>query len=255
MESVSLKNSQTFTISSDQYAQYRPQYPDDLFNFLAGLCPNHNNAWDCATGNGQAAVASADYFSHVEATDISPEQIGNNLPHPRVRYSVSPAEKTPFAENSFDLITAAQSVHWFDLPKFFGEVNRILKPDGVLAIFGYSSLEMDPRIDRILSGEFYKHIDPYWASGNRLLMDKYSGINLPFPEIPVPRNFKIEMKWDLLHFLGYINTWSAVKRYTLEKGIDPVIHLREALSPEWGDPDKTWQFFIPVVVKVCRKPA
>jgi SAM-dependent methyltransferase len=250
-----LKNSQTFALDSNRYAQFRPQYPEDLFTYLAGQCSGHDHAWDCATGNGQAAVALTPYFSHIEATDISKEQIQNNLPHRQVRYSVAPAERTEFADSSFDLITAAQSVHWFDLSQFFNEVSRVLKPDGVLAIFGYSSLEVDPQIDRILASDLYPLIDPFWASGNRLLMKNYGGVILPFPEIPIHRNFKIEMKWDLLHFLGYLSTWSAVKRYTLEKGKDPLTHLHEALSPVWSDPDASKQFYLPVVLKACRKPA
>jgi SAM-dependent methyltransferase len=255
VEPVSLKNSQTFAIDSNRYAQFRPRYPDELFAFLAAQCSEHDYAWDCATGNGQAAVALTPFFSRIEATDISQEQIQNNIPHPQVRYSVAPAETTEFADNSFDLITAAQSVHWFDLPQFFHEVSRVLKPEGVLAIFGYSSLEAEPQIDRILAANLYPLIEPYWSSGNRLLMNNYGGVILPFPEIPIPRNFKIEMTWDLSHFLGYLSTWSAVKRYTEENGVDPVIQLGEVLSPAWGDPHIPRRFFIPVVVKACHKPA
>ena len=57
------------------YQQFRPKYPDALFAYLASLCPGHGLAWDCATGNGQAAVALARYFSDVIATDLSAEQI------------------------------------------------------------------------------------------------------------------------------------------------------------------------------------
>jgi ubiquinone/menaquinone biosynthesis C-methylase UbiE len=250
-----LKNSQTFAISSDLYAQFRPQYPEELFAFLAGLCPAHDRAWDCATGNGQAAVAIASYFSIVEATDISREQVKNSLRHPHVHYSVSPSEKTSFAENSFDLITVAQAIHWFDLPNFFHEVNRILKPDGILAIMGYSSIHVDPQIDRILSDGFYDSIDTYWAHGNRQLMDEYRSLTLPFPEIPSSRRFDIKVNWNLPHFLGYLSTWSAVKRYIAERGTDPLRPLQDALSVVWHHPDEIREVSMPVALKVCRKPA
>lgn len=250
-----MNNIQTFAKSSDQYAQYRPQYPDELFNFLAGLCPGHDYAWDCATGNGQAAVICAKYFSQIEATDISPEQVKNSLRHPGVRYSVSYAEMTPFADSLFDLITIAQAVHWFDLPTFFHQANRVLKPNGVLAILGYAFPRVDLQTDSILTGEFFDRIDPFWARGNRLLMDEYRGINLPFPEIPIPRKFRIEVKWDLPRLLGYFSTWSAVKRYTAEQGVDPLVHLREALSAVWPHPDEIREISMPVILKACRKPA
>ena len=46
-----------------------------LFTYLASLCPAHDLAWDCATGNGQAAVALAPHFEQVIATDASAQQI------------------------------------------------------------------------------------------------------------------------------------------------------------------------------------
>ena len=71
----------TFAEQSWSYASARPRYPMDLFRWISGQCESHRNAWDCATGNGQAAVALADYFAHVDATDISAAQIACALPH------------------------------------------------------------------------------------------------------------------------------------------------------------------------------
>jgi SAM-dependent methyltransferase len=247
-----MNNPQTFCSESDRYALYRPHYPDDLFAFLSSLCSEHEKAWDCATGNGQAAIASAGYFSSVEATDISPEQIRNSLPHPRVQYSVSAAEKTQFQDSIFDLITVAQAVHWFDLPLFSEEVHRVMKPEGVLAIMGYYFPIVDPKIDRIISSEFYERIDPFWASGNRLLMNGYREITFPFPEIPIPHRFQINVEWDLPRLLAYFSTWSAVKRYSTERGLDPLGNLREALSGAWEEPEEPRKITMPVLLKAWR---
>jgi len=247
-----MNNPQTFSSESDRYALYRPHYPDELFAFLSGLCSGQEKAWDCATGNGQAAIACAGYFSSVEATDISPEQIHNSLPHPRVRYSVSAAEKTQFLDSCFDLITVAQAVHWFDLPLFTKEVQRVLKQDGVLAIMGYTVPEVDPKIDRIISSELYERIDPFWASGNRLLMNGYREITFPLPEIPIPHRFQINVDWDLRRLLAYLSTWSAVKRYSNESGLDPLIRLREALSVVWADPGEPREVTMPIILKTWR---
>jgi ubiquinone/menaquinone biosynthesis C-methylase UbiE len=75
--------------------------------------------WDCATGNGQAAVALCKKFSHVYATDISENQLTNATIEPNIYYSISSAEKTIFASHSFDLITVAQAAHWFKVALFF----------------------------------------------------------------------------------------------------------------------------------------
>jgi hypothetical protein len=64
-----------FSCVSRGYASFRPLYPDPLFTWLAGITPATDEAWDCATGTGQAALGLANHFRHVTATDASPEQI------------------------------------------------------------------------------------------------------------------------------------------------------------------------------------
>jgi hypothetical protein len=46
-----------FSDHADLYEAFRPAYPEALFAYLTSLVPAHDLAWDCATGNGQAAVA------------------------------------------------------------------------------------------------------------------------------------------------------------------------------------------------------
>ena len=58
-----------------EYAKFRPRYPDKLFEYLASISPRHGLAWDCATGNGQAAVGLIRHFDSVIATDASARQI------------------------------------------------------------------------------------------------------------------------------------------------------------------------------------
>jgi len=71
--------SKLFNEKPGLYAQARPQYPAELFSFIKTLVPNANTVWDCATGNGQAAVGLSKVFGNVFATDISDEQIANHL--------------------------------------------------------------------------------------------------------------------------------------------------------------------------------
>ena len=51
-----------FSKHSEQYAQHRPHYPDEIYAYLASIAPGHSLAWDCGTGNGQAAIGLAKYF-------------------------------------------------------------------------------------------------------------------------------------------------------------------------------------------------
>ena len=56
-----------FSRQADRYSRYRPTYPDELFTWLASLVSRHDCAWDCGTGNGQAAVALAMHFETIFA--------------------------------------------------------------------------------------------------------------------------------------------------------------------------------------------
>jgi len=249
-----LNNIQTFSQNSDQYAKHRPQYPEELFAFLSEICIGHDSAWDCATGNGQAAVSCAQYFAHVEATDISAEQIQHGIVHPKVHYSVSPAEHTPFADQSFDLITVATAVHWFDPDQFSREVERVLKPGGVLAVWTYGLFEIEPEIDDIIAKELFEPIDRFWASGNRQVMNGYRDISLPLEKINNLPNLSIQVEWNLGQLSAYLQTWSAVKRYIVEVGTDPVEELEKKLKTIWNKPSYAKVARMPLFLKASRRP-
>jgi len=44
-----------FLKQAKQYADARPSYPPQLFQFIASKTPSHYLAWDVGTGSGQAA--------------------------------------------------------------------------------------------------------------------------------------------------------------------------------------------------------
>ena len=60
-----------FSTQSSAYSRYRPGYPAELFQYLASLTAEHELAWDCATGSGQAALALTPLYSKVIASDAS----------------------------------------------------------------------------------------------------------------------------------------------------------------------------------------
>jgi SAM-dependent methyltransferase len=250
-----MNNVETFSSGSGQYARYRPAYPQALFAYLNETASGHACAWDCGTGSGQAAISCAEYFTQVEATDISVEQIRHCLPHPRVHYSVSPAEATGFEADTFDLILVAQAYHWFDREKFAREAGRVLKPGGLLAVCGYGFFEIEPGIDRIIRESLFEPVDRFWAEGNRILMGGYRDVSLPFDEIRGSRDFGIELEWDLPHLLEYLRTWSAVKRFEQELGVDPVSRLEMELLLVWPDPQTHRPVRMPLFLRLSRKPA
>src|SRR6218665_1437189 len=152
----------TFSLHSNQYAKARPRYPQALYEWIADHCPQRQAVWDCATGNGQAAVDLAEYFSAVYATDVSDEQIRNQLASAGVSYSVQPAERTSFAAGSFDLITVAQALHWFDYEQFWPEVRRVARPGAFFCAWGYDWPLADSAVNEQVIAPLREAIAPYW---------------------------------------------------------------------------------------------
>jgi len=229
-------NSKSFNIKSNQYAQSRPKYPSDFYEYLITLVNHQDILWDCACGNGQVSIDLVDVFEKIFATDINENQIKNAFKHPRINYSVTPSEKTSFSNNYFDLICVAQALHWFDLDAFFKEVDRVLKPNGILAIFGYGFVKINNEVDKIINEVLHSEIDKYWSDGNRLIISGFKGINFPFKKIDTPY-FNMNQKWKLSDLISYLDTWSAVKRYNEKNNSDIVEMLRIHLEPFWKSND------------------
>jgi len=231
---MTLHPHQYFSDKSDLYAQARPTYPDQLFEFLRDQCRETGRAWDCGTGSGQAAVALAKYFRRVDATDVSPEQISNAAAHPAVSYSVQPAEKTDFPGAAFDLVTVAQALHWFDFTRFWPEVRRTLKPGGIFAAWTYTWFHVSNPVDVLIERELLEPIQQYWAPQNRLAWNGYRDIVFPFEDLAVPE-IRMTLAWNPEELLAYVGTWSATRRYIEKNGAGIVEELAGRLQSAWGD--------------------
>ncbi|CAN5449681.1 class I SAM-dependent methyltransferase [soil metagenome] len=218
-----------FSNASHLYAKYRPVYPAEMLRFIVSLVKENNQAWDCGTGNGQVAQVLSEYFTTVQATDISTQQIQQAAPNNKIVYSVSRAELTTFPDNSFDLITVAQAIHWFDFDLFYAEVKRTAKPEAILAVFGYGFFQISSEVDAIIT-EFYDSvIGVYWDYERRYLDENYQTIPFPFHEIS-HEDFKMELNWTAEQILGYLETWSAVKHYQKAHQKNPLDLIRTELK-------------------------
>jgi SAM-dependent methyltransferase len=228
-----------------------------MFEYLGSVAPSRQLAWDCGTGNGQAAVGLATVFDRVIATDASEKQISNVQPHERVEYRVAPAENSGIKSGTVDLIMVAQALHWFDLPRFYEEVPRVLKSKGVFAASAYKFFHITPEIDRLVNHRYYdKVVGPFWPP-ERALVEKFEELPFPFSEIQTPP-FEMIAQWNLEHLLGYLRSWSATQRFMAAKGADPLEQITDELRTVWGDPQRTrkvkWPLALRIGVEGMRSP-
>jgi len=222
-----------FSTQATTYAKARPTYPPALFAELARLAPGQALAWDAGTGNGQAAVALAQHFARVVGTEPSAAQLGQAVPHARVTYHQSAETAPMLGDGAVDLVTVAQAAHWFDRPKFYDEVKRVLRPGGVVALWTYGLCEITPEIDATVHRFYHGPIGPYWPPERHHPETGYRELDFTFTEQPFPVA-AMELEWTFTGFTNYLRTWSAVVRFIKDKGFDPVPALEAELRPIWG---------------------
>jgi SAM-dependent methyltransferase len=235
-----------FSTQAQAYARFRPTYPDALFAWLASLVSVRDLAWDCGTGNGQAAVALAAHFARVIASDPSREQIVHAALHARVSYCVASAEAPPAAAHGADLVTVAQALHWFDFERFFPALVRVLKPGGLFAAWGYGLMRITPAVDAVVQHYYTDIVGPYWPPDRRHIESGYRSIPFPLTELAAPE-FEMTAAWKLEDLYGYLDTWSATRRYLNTRGEHPLLSLRPALAQAWGGvPERAvaWPLFL-----------
>jgi 2-polyprenyl-3-methyl-5-hydroxy-6-metoxy-1,4-benzoquinol methylase len=126
--------------TSQDYSQWRPDYPSEFYERLAALGVGRpgQRILDLGTGVGFLSRNFARQGSIVAGVDISPEQIeeaGRAAQEEglEIDFRAAPAEETGFADRSFDAITASQCWLYFDCGRAIAEVRRLLRPRGVLA--------------------------------------------------------------------------------------------------------------------------
>lgn len=241
-----------FSKQADLYAVYRPQYPVELFEHLAKLCLVHAAAWDCATGNGQAARPLTKYFDRVYATDVSEKQLAQAEPDAKIEFSKGSAEQSGLAPHSVDLITVAQAFHWFHFSEFFAEVQRVGKPGAILAVWTYDLPKQNEKIDEILKHFYSDVVGPYWEPERKWVEQAYMPLIVPFTELTAPQ-LQMTTRWSLDHLLGYMDTWSATQKWKAQAAENSVESLRPAFELVWGSAFEL-EFQWPLTLRIFQLP-
>ena len=233
------------------YARFRPEYPPQLAEFLATLAPPKALAVDVGCGNGQLTAQLATHFEQVLGVDPSADQIANAQAHERVRYACAAAERLPVEDGSVGLLTAAQAAHWFDLPAFYAEARRVGRSDMAIALISYGVLRLEAPLQARFERFYRDEIGPFWPPERQLVDDGYRGIDFPFHEQAAPA-IEIRKEWHLAQLLGYISTWSAIRKARDAGRADLLTAFADEFSALWGDAGARKSVSWPINMRIGR---
>lgn len=240
-----------FSDRSVFYKKYRPTYPQQLYDEILKNVFTINSCWDCGTGNGQVAVELSKSFQQVYATDISENQLAQAEKKKNIIYKIERAEKTSFDDSQFDLITAAQCIHWFGLDEFFMEVKRVAKNGAVLCIWGYNLVRINNIIDDILDKFYWDIVGEYWDAERQHVDNEYKSIQFDFDEIKINKTFVINNRWTINEFEGYLNSWSSVHHYLRINKTNPVNWIIERVKQHWNT-NMLIDVSFPIFIRLAR---
>lgn len=233
----------------DDYRRHRPDYPVELFDLLARLSPARHRALDLGCGTGQACRALTSCFDQVVGADLSLSQLRAAPPGPS-RYLAARADALPIADNRIDLITVAQALHWFPLPAFFHEAERVLVDDGLLAIISYGLCTVEG-LEGLIETFHDQELRPWWPAARWLVVDGYRRIPMPWPEKAGLPAMTLTRRWTWREMVGYLDTWSALVK-AREAGEYPLKNFLPTLRARWGERRRMVRW--PLRLRCCARP-
>lgn len=231
------------------YASFRPTYPAELFKQLYKACHSFEVAVDVGCGSGQFSTPLAEQFVTVIGVDTSVNQLAN-ANAANVNFKQGNAENLPIAAQSADLIVSAQAAHWFDLPTFYKEVRRIAKPNAVIALLGYGVPVIEGEVNVHLQHAYWKLLKGFWPAERSHIEQEYRSLNFEFEEIPF-QSMALHKTVNKAEFLGYLNTWSAVKQFN-KTGRNFEAELTELMGNSWQNAEATKRLSWPIFGRLGR---
>jgi SAM-dependent methyltransferase len=240
-----------FSAVARDYVQRRPAYPRRLATVLAERAPGRALAVDCGCGSGQLSVPLAGSFRRVIGVDVSAAQINHAVRVPALTYLVASAERTGLRDHCADLIVAAQAAHWFDLPRFWEEVDRVARPGALVALIGYGRVSVAGHVGDLITDFHDRILRAHWSPRRHLLLDGYKDIPFPYQEVAAPP-IEMTVTWSFDQLIGYLGTWSAVARAEQATGESPIPGVARRLAGLWGDPETTTTVRWPLFTRLGR---
>ncbi|XP_074655067.1 putative methyltransferase DDB_G0268948 [Tubulanus polymorphus] len=259
-----------------RYAESRISYPQELrkavLEFLAGsnLSPPYGQLVDVGCGSGQSTPLFADQFKTLIGVDYSEAQIEEakrRNKHQNIIYLVQDAYSLPSEDSSTDLVTCAASIHWFDLPRFYEEVRRVLKPEGVLAAWSYRYPDIEyeghPEASERASEVIKQLFTREWIDAGLRPRPDSDGL---YADMPVcfegsEKRFltRLDLKQSLEEYMFLISTYSSYQKFVdLHPNRDYLGEIKQRLLDALGNPETGEKIQliikIPIFMFMSKKP-
>lgn len=149
-----------FGLSHRVYRDFRPPYPDALYQRIFATVGANDLAVDLGAGTGLVSTVLGGHFRRVCAVEPDPAMAAHlREVAPHVELVASAAEQADFAAGSVDLVTCANAFHWMNGPVVAEAVARWLRPAGVFAGWRYPMPAVPGPIAGLLAREM-----PRWLA-------------------------------------------------------------------------------------------
>lgn len=209
---------------SDDYAQFRPQYPRKMLEGIMAYSRKRGDfqpklAVDVGCGTGQSTLPLTTVFQQVIGVDISEGQLtgarDTYCDIHNLTFKQSSAEDMSFlADSSVDLIQVATALHWFDKERFYAETRRVLRPSGVIAVCGYFPLLFDNvQISSTFAHFITETLRPYWRKEVELNFHLFKGVELPFEDFQRIDRYNIKQTFSVQAIIGMMKSLSPFKSF------------------------------------------
>ena len=180
---------------------------------------------------------------------------------------IAPCDNLPVEGKSAQLLTVCQAAHWFDMDKFYAEVDRVLVPNGVLALYAnlmpfisHPNFASDQRLTDLVWSMYTNPILPWEKEMRKKVDTSYATFTLPYDNGGIRKeNFMCTQMINANQLKGYLLSWSSYQQ--IENKDDAKKFLNEydeKIKDIFGDDDFdkiTFQLNYPYFVLMGRKPS
>jgi SAM-dependent methyltransferase len=180
-----------FSRSAEAYERGRPRYPPEAVALLVSRLPVGASVLDLAAGTG--ALTRPLLEAGLEVVAVEPvAEMRAALPA-SARALEGMAEAIPLGSAAVDAVVVGQAFHWFDGDAALAEIHRVLRPEGLLALFWNRRVADDPvnvAIDQLVDphrADVPTHRTEEW----RAAFDRTS-LFVPLSEHEVPNEQRLD---------------------------------------------------------------